>query len=333
MARARPVPPGLSPFWKGTVARFAELEPNVFSGEQAERHRIYSLLLLAVIYGKWNGNKHGDVGDYGAWRADQELGRAADGTKIYAGGSYLGHNIAALAVDAEGRIIDFDFNHNQAFDSTVEHAESRLVRRLFALNQIYDPWFALDADPSTPGAAEGPLPYATLLEDVTIYTSLESCAQCSGIMCLGSVKEIVYLQWDQGQFLVGNMMWRATNAEQMGFLAPRPVRGDEFGFEYFARLNDANERFGAAVAAEPFYTGPGLAKPDTAPAITSFLCTDVARGIYADADAELLAWSEASYPDYRPGPSALSNQQALVEARDFRDWVDRLDNRGAAHRV
>jgi tRNA(Arg) A34 adenosine deaminase TadA len=245
MTDNRPVPPGLSPFWSGTVQQFAELQTNVFSPEEQERHRIYSLLLLSMIYDKWNGNKYGEVGNYVEWRENQEIGTTPGGQRIYGGGSYLGHNIAALAVDAEGRIIDFDFNHNQVFDSTVEHAESRLVRRVFALNQVYDPWFALDSDQSTPTAPEGarrarrgyarrnlfataiskppvppntavdpkteitatsPVPYASLLKDVTIYTSLESCAQCSGIMCLGSVKDIVYLQWDQGQFLVGNMM-------------------------------------------------------------------------------------------------------------------------------
>src|SRR5271167_3375420 len=131
MTDERPVPPGLSPFWTGTVQQFAELPPNVFTPEEQERHRIYSLLLMGVIYGKWSGNKYGEIGDYGEWRSAQEIGSTTEGLKIYAGGSYLGHNIAALAVDAEGRIIDFDFNHNQVFDSTVEHAESRLVRRVF----------------------------------------------------------------------------------------------------------------------------------------------------------------------------------------------------------
>ena len=42
-------------------------------------------------------------------------------------------------VGTKGRIMDYEFNHNNVFDSTVEHAESRLVRRLFALNQIYAP--------------------------------------------------------------------------------------------------------------------------------------------------------------------------------------------------
>lgn len=372
MTDNRPVPPGLSPFWNGTVEQFAELQPNVFSPEEAERHRIYSLLLLNMIYNKWNGNKYGEVGDYGAWRKSQEIGTTADGQKIYRGGSYLGHNIAALAVDAEGRIIDFDFNHNQVFDSTVEHAESRLVRRVFSLNQVYDPWFALDADQSTPAAPEGarraqrrhlrrslyatavterpvsprtalepktaitpasPTPYASLLKDVTIYTSLESCAQCSGIMCLGSVKDIVYLQWDQGQFLVGNMMWQATTTQQMGFTAPRPVRGDEFGFQYFTQLNAANDAFSTEVKNSPFYTGAGTPSPVSSPAVTSFLCTDRARAIYAKASQEFSAWHEAAFTTHRPIPTALTNQEALVEARDFLDWISQLPSRGAPHRV
>src|SRR3981189_2447238 len=42
---------------------------------------------------------------------------------------YLGHNIACIAVDGNGEIIDFDFNHNDLFRSSAEHAESRMVRR------------------------------------------------------------------------------------------------------------------------------------------------------------------------------------------------------------
>jgi tRNA(Arg) A34 adenosine deaminase TadA len=361
----RPVPPGLAPFWTGSVQNFATLSPNQYSPEDTERHRIYSLLLLGVIYGKWNGNKYGEIGDYGIWRKAQQIGTT--GTQnVYGGGSYEGHNIAAIAVDGEGRIIDYDFNHNQVFDSTVEHAESRLVRRVFALNQIYSPWFALEQEgeraagavahsnrpyqrrnvfgtaaartsPSQPHVDEelpaAPTPYATLLEGVTIYTSLESCAQCSGIMCLGSVKDIVYLQWDQGQFLIGNMMWQATTTEEMGFTAPRPIRSDEFGFEYFTQLNEANDSFSHEVASNPFYTGPGAKAPVTSPAVTSFLCTDQAREIYGNATAELEQWTEAHYPSYQPAPTALTNQQALIQAKDFLDWVNQIDDRGAAHRV
>jgi hypothetical protein len=372
MPEPRPVPPGLLPYWHDTVQEFAELEPNKLTQEEGERHVIFSLLLMAIVKAKWNGNKYGPVGNYGSWRQEQEIGTTPSGEKIYEGGSYFGHNIAAIAVDGEGRIIDFDFNHNQVFDSTVEHAESRLVRRVFALTQVYDPWFALDRDESTPAAPEGvrrarrdyarrnvfaadiseqpltpgaardarteltpssPIPYSSLLKDVTIYTSLESCAQCSGIMCLGSVKDIVYLQWDQGQFLVGNIMWKATTAEHMGFIAPRPIRGDEFGLPYFPLLNEENEAFNGEVGSKPFYEGPGASGPVTSKAVTSFLCTDQARAIFGAAAAAFEQYNQAEFPEYKPAPSALTNQQALVEAHDFLDWVSQLESRGAPHRV
>lgn len=370
MRHERPVPTGLEKFWNSTLHRFTTLDPPQFEDWEKERHRIYSLLLMAMVYAKWNGNKFGEVGDYGPWRAKQLLGNA-NGQNFYGGGSYLGHNIAALAVDAEGRIMDFEFNHNTIFDSTVEHAESRLVRRLFALNQIYSPWEAMGSEGLTcpdrrrtkrpyqrrnafatavsdrPApqhtrfgfdAADRPAPpsgFATLLKDVTIYTSLESCAQCSGIMCLASVKDIVYLQWDQGQFLIGNIMRQATIQQKLGFAAPRPIRGDEFGFEYFTKLNEANDEFSCQVAASPFFRKDRHdSAPVDKPSVTSFLCTDQARSIHGDAQAELDKWTRARYPDKKPQiASAFTNQEVLTEAHDFLDWVTKLDNRGTPHRV
>ena len=45
---------------------------------------------------------------------------------------YRGHNIAALAVGPTGKIIDFEFNHNK-LNSSAEHAEARLVKRVYEL--------------------------------------------------------------------------------------------------------------------------------------------------------------------------------------------------------
>ena len=50
--------------------------------------------------------------------------------KPYTG--YLGHNIVALAVDWDKQeVIDFAFNHNSVFKSPAEHAEMRLLDRIF----------------------------------------------------------------------------------------------------------------------------------------------------------------------------------------------------------
>jgi tRNA(Arg) A34 adenosine deaminase TadA len=63
-----------------------------------------------------------------------------------------------------------------------------MVRRLFSLTNIYDSWKT--------GNPIGTKPRAASLHDVTLYTSLESCAQCSGVMSLAGVKQIIYLQND-----------------------------------------------------------------------------------------------------------------------------------------
>ncbi len=351
----RPVPPGLAPYWERPVSEFASVDPAPLDRGAKERHRIFSLLLMSIVSNYWNGNKYGETGDYGSWRKRQLAGKTTTGENFYEGGTYQGHNIGALAVDGEGRVIDYDFNCNTIFDSSVEHAESRLVRRVFALNQIYEPWTALDSRLSSTAARPRQVrkvfatavtdransdrsavlrSYSTLLADVTIYTSLESCAQCSGIMTLGSVKEIVYLQWDQGQFLIGNLMYKATANTGSGFRAPRPISGDEFNFEYFAKLNEKNVEFSATVGDHPFYT-QGEVSVRT-PSVTSFLCTDSACAIYAAAAAELNQWEDARVPDYVP-PGAptttLPNSDVLLEAKDFQKYANELGNRGAPHRV
>jgi tRNA(Arg) A34 adenosine deaminase TadA len=182
-----PSPEGrLKDFWNLPVRDLASLPNPVFTEPVRERHTIFSLLVLALTYGYWNGNKRGPIGEY-PWRPSQRDPL----TKRYAGGDYLGHNIACIAVDDRGAILDFDFNHNDALNSSVEHAESRLIRRLFSMTQLYDFW-----EGATNTKA---IPYSTVLSNVTIYTSLESCSQCSGIMALGSVKDVVFLQRIRGR--------------------------------------------------------------------------------------------------------------------------------------
>jgi len=150
-----------------------------------ERHRIYCNLLMKLIHRFWNGNKRGPLGTY-PWRVNQLVEKG-----IYRGDlfpndlldplrvrwdRYLGHNIACIAVDGRGEIIDFEFNHNDFFRSSAEHAEARMVRRLFGLADIRDSWRTGERLPKKSRAFS--------LKDVTLYTSLESCAQCSGVMSL-----------------------------------------------------------------------------------------------------------------------------------------------------
>ena len=366
----RPTPPGLEPFWNDPLREFATLPPEPIEAGLRERHRLYSLLTMAIVAAQFNGNKHGDRGDYGPWRKKQVEPGVSGTPPIHRGGTYLGHNIGAIAVDARGNVVDLDFNHNEIFNSSVEHAESRLVRRIFSLAQIFDPWrqrragiaggitppvepsaaprtFLFTANPErTQAAALGASGrrrgYGTLLADVSVYTSLESCAQCSGIMALASVREVAYLQCDQGQYLIGDLMYRATRGGGPGSArrpgAPRPIPASEFGFEWYERLNAANIAFARRVRKEPFFRD-GTMK-DTSASVTSFLCTDDALEIYEDAARTLDATTSVEEPDYRrpdhagdPVDGALSNAEVLDAVRRFLDYARRQGGRGSPHRV
>lgn len=328
----------LNKLWDGPVRDLVSLPAPTFSAAEKERHSIYSLLVLALMAAFWNGNKKGSGGEY-PWRPKQ---RNANGT--YDGGDYLGHNIACIGVDGAGRVIDFDFNHNYVFDSTVEHAESRLVRRIFGLVHLHDGW--MTRDPSVPVPTK---PKATFLSDVTIYTSLESCSQCSGMMALGTVKEVVFLQSDPGQFSIGNILRNlGVRAQaQNPYLPPNPIPGDLFDFPYFNQLNQGYAKFSTDIATKPFYK-PAVGDPDKTASITSYLCTDEVCDIAKAAAAEL-STKVANYPNYKPAKNtpavpvnpppvaqpngALTNAEALDHVRAFLGYAVGWGRRGTPHRL
>lgn len=295
--------------------------------EQVERHQLYCLLLMALLAHYWNGNKRGKDGTY-PWREKQ---KRPDGQ--YQGGDYLGHNIACIAVDAEGDIIDFDFNHNEVLSSSVEHAEARLIRRVFSLTQINNGWATHDVSSAAP-----PIAYSTLLSDVTVYTSLESCSQCSGIMALGSVKEVVFLQRDPGQSSIGNIL-RMLGPISGSYRPPLPIPADLLGFSYFGQLDTAFAQFEKGVPNQPFFV-PQTGKPDRSPSITSFLCTDLAMDIFNAGRDHFSQLANVNYPNFKPKrdngaeiPKALSNQEVLVQAKRFLTYASSAGRRGTPHKL
>ncbi|MEQ1515903.1 MAG: deaminase [Usitatibacteraceae bacterium] len=319
-------------YWNKKVEDLASVALPAISPETAERHHIYSLLTMALVHGFWNGNKNGAVGEY-PFRPSQlvDKNRYRGDQK---GDRYLGHNIACIAVDEKGYVIDFEFNHNETFNSSAEHAEARLIRRVFSLNQIHNGWdVAAVADKK---AAK----YGNTFSAVTIYTSLESCAQCSGIMALASVLRVVYLQSDPGQFLIGNMLYNLTGRAARRYGAPEPLSADAFGFEHKQALDQAYAAYYKTLADDPeayFFRQVGSSKKDSSKGITSFLCTDAALEIYATA-AEQLARFAPNYGSYRPDKSdgkpddVKSNADALSHARQFLNHALREGNRATPHR-
>jgi tRNA(Arg) A34 adenosine deaminase TadA len=325
-----------------------------------ERHRIYCHLLMKLIYRFWNGNKRGPLGSYplrGAQIEPIQSSGPPQPTQRYLGDMikdpdpavsrvnwdrYLGHNIACIAVDGNGEIIDFDFNHNDFFRSSAEHAESRMVRRLFSLTDIFDSW-KTGRLPAKPRAAS--------LTKVTLYTSLESCAQCSGVMSLARLKQVVYLQNDFTAYKIGNIMYNLANRietkDSLGNVvaslpgAPVPIPASMVDLDEFNKLNEANLKFVAELkeagrskdSSRAFFVSSDKTFVDYEPIITSFLCTDNARVIFEQGGNRLdepLKFPNSRFPDER---DVLTNEQCLAEAREFFKYVDIEGYRGSPHKL
>lgn len=315
--------------WRGKqVEELVRCEPPTLTRGEAERHTIYACALMAITHHYWNGNKYGRNLRY---PLNTSTNPTTDGGT--AGGDYLGHNITALAVDADGNIIDFDFNHNEVFNSSVEHAESRLLRRLFSLTQIQDTWKTAGATLAATKKEKLGY-YDSLLSTVTLYTTLESCAQCSGIMALAKLAQVVFLQTDPGQYSVGNIMRNLTQGTKLP--APQPIPAKSFGFRLHDELDSAYRSFRERGAGHPMVTDEngGLIEYDsTTTSMTSFLCTKVAQDLFGQGKAMLDALQLAE-PDFRPAsPTAMSNAAALVEARAFVAYARDYGRRGAPHRT
>jgi tRNA(Arg) A34 adenosine deaminase TadA len=342
-------------YWRKPVAEVASVDmgaaaPDLTDDAVKERHRIFCFLLMAIIRRFWNGNKRGPMGLYPA-REKQKLA-SQDGNLPYfrykgdmlkTGDNYrinwdryLGHNIACIAVDGNGEVIDFDFNHNDFFRSSAEHAEARMVRRLFSLTSISDGWKTGQRIPERSRAFS--------LKEVTLYTSLESCAQCSGIMSLGRVKQVIFLQNDPGTYAIGNIMYNLAGSDpsDQSSMSPLPIPSALVGLAQFDALNAAYANFCTTLRAakaqqdktHAFYVSPDQSTIDYESSITSFLCTDAAYDIF-DAGTATFETLTLKHPNAK-NPAvdgSWTNAKCLEGARQFYKYADVEGFRGSPHRV
>lgn len=325
--------PNLNYFLEKKVEQLVTPENYFIDEGMKERHKLYSLLLMSITKFYWNGNKRGREGINGTYNNHLPVSYGN-----YEFNDYLGHNIASIAIDGVGSVIDFEFNHNKIYNSSTEHAESRMVRRVFSLTQINDSWKTSNV--------HKPKDDARTFEDVTLYTTLESCSQCAGVMALAKVKEIVYLQTDPGMYLIGNILRNLTRkideapGSHNSLLSPMPISGLDINFEHFSKLNENYKEYCTLVQDVPFFT-PKVGSPEKSPSITSFLCTKYAYEVYNDAfiQFDLLKKDELSYPDYKPTnskgeiiESAMPNSSVLNEVKDFYQYATLSGRRATPHK-
>jgi hypothetical protein len=204
---------------------------------------------------------------------------------------------------------------------------------VFSLTHLHDGWF--NPPPNAPTPRPGA---ATDLRNVTVYTSLEPCSQCAGIMTLGHVKDVVFLQRDPGQFSIGNILRNLGRLSGTKYLPPWPTPADQFGFSYFAEQEKGYADFTTKVVAEPFYIAEDGYR-DTGGSIASYLCTDEVRARALAGAQKLKELKSLQYPAYRPIqngapiPGALANGEVLDHVRKFLTYAINHGRRGTPHQM
>lgn len=179
-----------------------------------------------------------------------------------------GHNIGSVLVDPNGQVVFWARNANKITANGSQHGEVRLIRNY--LEQAKTDY----------------------LKGYTIYTTLEPCAMCSGMMVLTQVSRTVYGQTDPDY---GNALQRLaldSSALPGGFKPyPRPVQSD---------ASESPVRIALDNAYAKYMEGGGRG-------ITTWLRSNDAKAIYDMA--------YRSFVDYRVGH--LENQPILDKARAY----------------
>ena len=255
------------------------------SAEEQERHGIFLRLAMALVFDGWGVDRDRNdlINAYAA---------AAPGKRF---GAYAGHSIGALLVNARAEIICFALNRNVELNSTLEHAEARAIRTAI---QIANARRFQTGGPNWS--------FGNLLRGDRLYSTLEPCAQCAGIMDLANIGTVVFAQSDPSQNNIVNILYnlrhppgRRTSNDAGG--APFPVPGVFLDVWY-----DLETAYRTFVAEAP---------PGSRTGLTSFLETVAAWQVYRDAALSLL--------EMRPVHQA--NADILRSAREFRErWRDRV---------
>jgi tRNA(adenine34) deaminase len=194
-----------------------------------------------------------------------------------------GHNIGSILVDSDGHPVFAARNENMLHKNTTRHGEVNLCNGYLEKTQ------------------------KNTLRGYTVYTTLEPCAMCSGMMTLAEVSRCVYGQTDPSY---GKALERLQFDSHTigGYLPyPRPVKSERS--ECFVRM-----------ALDAAYKGDS--------SLTSWLRTPEAKAIFQEASDSL----QTLYPVSGANVGVLSEVQKLVygeratkEAAHHYRWVSCTD--------
>ena len=186
-----------------------------------------------------------------------------------------GYNVGCILVDPAHRVLDYGLNHVTELENATQHGEVRLITGYL----------------NTPGV------YA--LEGHTVYSTLEPCAMCGGMMTMVAIDRVVNGQPD---YYFSKALERLSfNSEAVGGYPPYPrtVRSDLSPTPYSLELD----------AAYRDYINQG-----NIPIITKFLTTEEARGIYSRATDDFLRFAVDHGENVRIFNNALNFYRTLTES-------------------
>ncbi|MCP4213635.1 MAG: nucleoside deaminase [bacterium] len=169
-----------------------------------------------------------------------------------------GHNIGAVLVSDKGELVGWARNCNHRDNNGTQHAEVRLMLGyLVTKSSNHDGY----------------------LDGFTVYTTLEPCVQCAGMMCLLKVKRVVYGQDDKDYTCPGEEMkiGYGKAIERLKFDShmydggyypyPRPIISEESPCEEKSDLDSKFKEFNETKCIS----------------LTGFLLESYAKGVYQNA--------------------------------------------------
>ena len=176
-----------------------------------------------------------------AWQAERDdIGMLAAYSVVYKGwqpDNARGYNIGSVLLDntsKDGRLVFWGRNSNTITQNETQHGEVRLM--LGYLAKLH-----------AAREEKKEVPNIKTLKGYTVYTTLEPCAQCSGMMTLQNIYRTVYGQKDPG---FGDALERLeldSSALENGYKPyPRPVISVRSNISYCRELEEQYSKYKAS---------------------------------------------------------------------------------------
>ncbi len=168
-----------------------------------------------------------------------------------------GYNIGALIVDKENLPVYHELNCINSTDNATQHGEVRAITRYLEKTRIFN------------------------LSGFTIYTTLEPCVMCAGMMTMTAVKRVVYGQRDVDYSKAFERL--ALDTRPIGGFAPYPrkVVAQASKIIYCAELDEMYREF---------------IEKDEEKILAKFLASESAREIYEKAYNSFLSY-KVQFPE------------------------------------